>query len=147
MSCVRLLLNELECCQLSGARPIDSVMAPFSDLDAFKASYELGLAVFRSTEHWPKREMFGMSAQIRRAAISISANVAEGAAKKGEKEFRRYLDISLGSLAEVQVMLRFAKDLQFVSHQEADDLEALRAVAGRLRRRLYQAISARLSPS
>lgn len=115
-------------------------MAPFDNLDAFKASYELGLAVFRSTERWPKREIFGLSAQIRRAAMSISANIAEGSAKNGEREFRRYLDISLGSLAEVQVMIRFAADLHIISSKEAESLESLRSLAGRLTWRLYKAI-------
>jgi four helix bundle protein len=116
-------------------------MAPFDELHAFKKCYDLGLRVYRSTEHWPKREMFGLSAQIRRAATSAALNIAEGVVKKGGRELRRYLDISMGSLAEVQVILRYAKDLEFMSLEENEQLEAHRESASRLTWRLYEAIS------
>ncbi len=120
-------------------------MAPFDDLQAFQKCYDLGLRVYRSTEHWPKREMFGLSAQIRRAATSASLNIAEGVVKRGGREFRRYLDISMGSLAEVQVILRFAKDLEFIAREESEQLESQRESASRLTWRLYEAISKGLS--
>jgi len=109
-------------------------------LESFKKSYEFGLAVLESTENWPKREMFGLSSQIRRASTSISINIAEGFAKRGGKEFRRYLDIALGSLAEAEVLLRFARDRKFVTLEEWRRLEASRREAGRLTWGLYKAI-------
>jgi four helix bundle protein len=118
-------------------------MTPFDRLDAFKSSYEVGLAIYRSTIKWPKREMFGLSVQARRAANSISLNIAEGASKKGPREMRRYLDIALGSLSELQVILRFAKDLKMASEEEIADLEKLRGESGRLTWKLYQAIQSR----
>jgi four helix bundle protein len=112
-------------------------MATHENLLAFRKSYELGLAVLRSTETWPKREMFGLAAQARRASTSISVNIAEGVAKRGRHELRRYLDIALGSLAELQVLLGFAKDMGFVPQREAEELEGLREEAGRLVWGLY----------
>lgn len=115
-------------------------MAPFDKLEAFKASYQLGLATYRCTERWPKREMFGLSSQARRAAFSVSLNIAEGSSKRGPREMRRYLDIALGSLSEVEVILRLAKDLELAPLDEIDGLEKQRSLAGRLTWKLYQAI-------
>ena len=115
-------------------------MATHDRLEAFKKSYAFGLAVLDSTEHWPKREMFGLSSQVRRASTSISINIAEGFAKRGGKELRRYLDIALGSLAESEVLLRFARDRKFISTDKWKDLEASRQEAGRLVWGLYKAI-------
>jgi four helix bundle protein len=76
---------------------------------------------------------------MRRASTSVSINIAEGFAKRGGKELRRYLDISLGSLAETEVLLRFARDRAFISIQEWTRLENSRAEAARLTWGLYEA--------
>jgi four helix bundle protein len=73
--------------------------------------------------------MFGLSAQARRAAYSVSLNIAEGVGKRGSRELRRYLDIALGSLFELEVILRFAKDLEFSPANEIRELEELRSKA------------------
>jgi four helix bundle protein len=114
-------------------------MATHEHLIAFRKSYQFGLAMLRSTEKWPKREIFGLASQARRASTSISINIAEGFAKRGRNEFRRYLDIALGSLAETQVLISFAQDMDFISSGEASTLEELRAEAGRLVWGLYAA--------
>jgi four helix bundle protein len=104
-------------------------MAPYDKLEAWQTSYQLGLAIIRATDRWPKREMFGLSAQARRAAYSVSLNIAEGVGKRGSRELRRYLDIALGSLFELEVILRFAKDLEFSPANEIRELEELRSKA------------------
>jgi four helix bundle protein len=71
-------------------------MMPFEKLEAWKASHRLALEVYRATQTWPKQEQYGLTSQARRAAVSVSANIAEGAAKRGRKEFGRYLDTALG---------------------------------------------------
>lgn len=118
-------------------------MAPYDRLEAWQASYVLGLAVIRATERWPKREIFGLSAQARRAAYSVSLNIAEGIGKRGGRELRRYLDIALGSLFELEVILRFAKDLSFSPIKEIEELAELRNRAGRLTWRFYESVSKR----
>jgi four helix bundle protein len=60
------------------------------------------------TESWPVAERFGLTIQVRHAALSIPTNIAEGAANRGHREFRRYLDIALGSLSELTYLLRLA---------------------------------------
>jgi four helix bundle protein len=67
--------------------------------------------VYRQTERWPIQERYGLTSQIRRAAVSAPANIAEGAAKRGNREFRRYVDVALGSLAETAYLLKLSKDL------------------------------------
>jgi four helix bundle protein len=107
-------------------------MAPYEKLEAWQASYQLGLAIIRTTDRWPQREMFGLCAQARRFAYSVSLNIAEGIGKRGSREFRRYLVIALGSLFELEVVLRFAKDLEFSPEDEVLRLEEMRSKAGRL---------------
>jgi four helix bundle protein len=114
-------------------------MAPYDRLKAFEKSYELGLAVLKSTERWPKLHMYGLAAQARRASASVSINIAEGVCKRGRRELRRYLDIALGSLAETEVLLRFARDMKFIPADEMRALEPSRDEAGRLTWALYEA--------
>jgi len=77
-------------------------MATYEQLKAWQVSQELALAVYAATDAWPKAELFGLTSQARRAVHSVAANIAEGYAKRGGRELRRYLDISLGSLAELE---------------------------------------------
>ena len=72
-------------------------MRPFDRLEAGRVAYDLALAVYRETKTWPQDERFGLIAQVRRAAFSIPANIAEGASRRGRKDFARYLNIALGS--------------------------------------------------
>jgi four helix bundle protein len=101
-------------------------------LKAWQSAQALTLEIYRITKLWPSEERYGLIAQIRRAAVSVSANIAEGSAKRGPREFRRFLDMSLGSLAEIHVYLLLAKELDFVTPAEWGQLEALRDHTGRL---------------
>ena len=113
-------------------------MMPYERLTAWQAAHELVLAVYRSTEAFPKNEMYGLTSQLRRAAFSIAANIAEGAAKRGNGEFRRFLDIAIGSLSEVSYAIQLAKDLGIVQTEEAERLEAVRTKASKLTWGLYK---------
>ena len=105
--------NDTERAQLVMHLPLRSLacgMQRYESLKAWAHAHTFALAVFKATESWPKREWYGVAAQIRRSAYSVPANIAEGAAKKSRKEFRRYLDIAIGSLDETHYGLRFARD-------------------------------------
>ncbi|MBL8978711.1 MAG: four helix bundle protein [Gemmatimonadetes bacterium] len=117
-------------------------MAPFERLEAWQLCHSLVVQVYRLTEGWPSQERFGLVSQVRRAAVSITTNIAEGSAKRGGREFRRFLDISLGSLAELTYLLRLAKDLGYLAPDAHAELEAMRDRAGVVTWRLYQAITA-----
>lgn len=116
-------------------------MTPFERLDAWHRCHELTLAVYVGTADWPKSELYGLVSQIRRAAVSAEANIAEGSAKRGRREFRRFLDISLGSLAEVACLLRIALDLGYLNDAGSDRLHQARERASQVTWRLYQSMS------
>jgi four helix bundle protein len=100
------------------------------------------------TASWPKIEQYAMTSQVRRAACAAAANIAEGSAKRGSREFRRFLDMSLGSLSELCYLLRLGRDLGYLTPDRWGELEAIRDHAGRLTWGLYRAISGRAqSPS
>ena len=101
-------------------------MMPYERLDAWRVCHELVLSVHRETRGFPSDERYGLTAQLRRAAFSAAANIAEGSAKRGSAEFRRFLDIALGSLAEVAYGLMLARDLGYLNAakwKQLDDYE------------------------
>jgi len=115
-------------------------MIPYERLKAWEKCHELTLAVYRATSAWPKSETYSLTSQARRAAYSAAANMAEGAARQGVREFRRFLDISVGSLNELSYILRLARDLGLSTEADIQPLEELRQTAGKLTWRLYDSI-------
>jgi four helix bundle protein len=115
-------------------------MAIYHRLKASQRSHDLCVAVFRTTRSWPREERFGLTSQARRAAHSVAANIAEGCAKKGRSEFRRYLNISLGSLSELSYTLWLAKDLEILSEEEWRNLDQLHQKAGGMTWLLYKSL-------
>ena len=107
-------------------------MQPYEGLKAWHASHSLALAVFRATRSWPRSELYGLTAQLKRAAISAPTNLVEGRARLGSREFRRFVGISLGSLAEVGYLLRFAYELKLLSEHDWTALEKQRESASKL---------------
>ena len=86
-------------------------MKNFRDLGVWTKSYRLTLAVYRETKAFPKEEQFGLTSQLRRAASSIPANIAEGCCRNGDAEFRRFLFIAMGSASELECHILLARDL------------------------------------
>jgi four helix bundle protein len=107
-------------------------MLPYERFQAWQTCHELTQAVYRTTQRWPQNELYGLTAQARRAAFSAAANIAEGSAKRGAREFRRDLDISLGSLSELSYIFLLAKDLGLLHQEEFASLDPLRDRAGKL---------------
>jgi len=105
-------------------------MAPHKRFIAWQECHKLVLAVYKATESFPKHEIYGLTSQARRAAFSSAANIVEGAGRKGRNEFRRFLDISLGSLSEVEYALEVAAALGYL---KPDVYVALVAVHKRAR--------------
>jgi four helix bundle protein len=115
-------------------------MMPYERLHAWQKCHELVLAVYQHTKTWPTEERYGLVAQARRAAYSAAANIVEGCVKQGPREFRRFLDSSIGSLYELAYLLRLARDLGLERAVDLDKLESIRESAGKLTWRLYEAI-------
>ena len=115
-------------------------MAPYERFEAWQRSHALVIEIYRLSSRWPDHERFGLVSQVRRAAVSIPTNIAEGTAKQGPREFRRFLDTSLGSLSELTYLLRLARDLGYLTHEDHERIEAIRDGAGRVTWGLYKSM-------
>jgi four helix bundle protein len=118
-------------------------MKPFERLIAWQHCHTLVLYTYRITQQFPKSELYGITSQMRRAASSAAANIAEGVAKRGRLEFRRYLDITLGSLSELAYFARLAHDLRLLSDPDWAEFERLESEAGKTTMGLYKVIARR----
>ena len=90
-------------------------MKNHKDLDVWKLAMDLVEDIYSMAKQFPKNEVYGLTSQIKRAVVSVSSNIAEGAGRKGSKEFVQYLYISMGSLAEVETQILLAQRLKFVT--------------------------------
>lgn len=97
-------------------------MRDFRELKVWQKSHELILAIYKETERFPKSEIYGLTSQIRRAAVSIGANIAEGAGKNSRPDFARFLQISLGSGSELEYELLLACDLGYLRRERCIEL-------------------------
>lgn len=94
-------------------------------LEAFKIADELALAMYLSTNTLPASERYGLQSQLRRAAISVAANIVEGCARESEADYLRFLDIAFGSARELVYLTGLAQRLQYVEANAASKIEAL----------------------
>ena len=85
-------------------------------LDVWKLSIDLTIEIYEISTQFPKEEIYALNQQIRRAATSVPSNIAEGAARKYNKEFIQFLHIALGSLAEVETQLIISKKLKYIDN-------------------------------
>jgi len=91
-----------------------NVMHRYKDLTAWKVAISIVKDIYLITEKFPKHEQFGLTNQIRRAAVSIPSNIAEGAGKNTPGDFKRFLSIAMGSCNEVETQLIISKELGYV---------------------------------
>lgn len=90
----------------------------YKDLIVWQKSMDLVEHVYRATRAFPREERYGLSSQVRRAAVSVPSNIAEGQARSSPAEFRNFLSIARGSLAEVETQLLIATRLSYISMQD-----------------------------
>ena len=114
---------------------------PFQRLKAWEVSHRLVLGVYAESRRWPAEERYCLVVQARRAAVSVTSNLAEGSARLGGRELRRFADIALGSLAELASLLWTARDLGYMPKERWAALNALRDSAGKLVYGLARALS------
>jgi four helix bundle protein len=119
---------------------IDRTGKGFRKLLVWQKAHQLVLLIYKLTESFPKHEMFGLKSQLQRAMVSVPANVAEGYAAGGKGQFKRYLDIAQGSLAEAEYYLILAQDLTYITSSEYEQAELLRAETGFLLHRLIESL-------
>jgi len=104
----------------------------FRDLETWQTAMDLVAEIYRVTKIFPKDELYSLTSQFRRAAVSVPSNVAEGQGRDSTKEFLHHLSIAHGSLCEVETQLLIAQRLEYLSGEEADRLASLAASVGRL---------------
>jgi four helix bundle protein len=104
----------------------------YSDLVAWQKAMDLVSAVYLATSNFPKTEIYGLTSQLRRAAVSVPSNVAEGYGRSGRREFAHALSIALGSLAEVETQILIAERLGYLAPESRVSMVELSAEIGRI---------------
>jgi four helix bundle protein len=117
-------------------------MEDFKDLKVWTKAHELTLAVYRQTRIFPKEEMYGLTSQLRRAAASIGANIAEGCGRRSDGEMKRFLQIARGSASELEYHFVLARDLQLLGKDEFKNLEGKVLEVQRMSASLVQRLQA-----
>ena len=95
---------------------------PHKKLDVWQVAMAVAKTVYDLTRHFPEEEKYGLVSQMRRAAVSIPCNIAEGAARQGKKEFRNFLSVAQGSLSELDTQLEVSLMLGYLRRREIDEL-------------------------
>jgi four helix bundle protein len=95
-------------------------MRPHRNLDVWQKAVDFTVEIYRVTESFPKDERFGLTSQIRRASVSIAANIAEGAGRKSTKEFLKFLSIAQGSASEVETEIVIAHRLSYLDDRRVE---------------------------
>ena len=94
----------------------------FTDLNAWIIGHKLVLLIYRITKNFPRDEQFGLITQLRRAAVSITSNIAEGFSRNSYKEKSQFYSMALGSLTEVENQILISKDLGYISQEATEEL-------------------------
>ena len=98
------------------------IVRTYRNLDVFKGGYKLSLCIYKLTTSYPREELYGIISQIRRAAVSVVLNIAEGYGRKSKDEFKRFLRISLGSANETETLLMLSRDLGYIENKKCEEL-------------------------
>ena len=114
----------------------DTVASPrvrsFRDLRVWQKSMDLTVTIYRLTGSFPREEVFGLSSQLRRSAVSIPSNIAEGQGRLNTREFRQFLGVARGSTCELQTQLEIARRLGLGDSQLLNDAEGLSHEIGKM---------------
>ena len=117
-------------------------MAGYRDLKVWQCAVNLAEQVYEASEHWPKFEQFGMTSQVRRAAVSVPANIAEGQGRSGRKEFRHHLSIAYGSLCELETIVTLARMRRYCNEPTELALQSASGEVARLLKGLMRSLEA-----
>lgn len=121
------------------------MLKSFRELEVWQKAHTLVLDIYRVTERFPDRERFGITAQLRRAAYSVPANLAEGFGRRTTKEFLQFIAISNGSLEETRYFILLSKDLKFLAHGEYERLEEKAISIAQMLSALTRSLRSRIS--
>lgn len=110
----------------------EEVKYGYKNLLVWKKSDELAFKVYIETKKFPKEEIYGITSQLRRAALSAPTNIVEGSGRQGRKELKHFVNISLGSLAETEYLIDFSLRLGYLEEKTNRMLQSLRQEVGKL---------------
>ncbi|MEK7546779.1 MAG: four helix bundle protein [Patescibacteria group bacterium] len=109
-----------------------SKIKSFTDLEVWRESHKLVLMIYGLTKSFPREETFGLISQLRRAAVSITSNIAEGFSRHSAKEKIQFYSISHGSLTELQNQILIARDIKYINSEDFDNLSKQSIVVHKL---------------
>ncbi len=106
-------------------------MSNYRKLIVWQKADKLATLIYEATKCFPKHELFGITSQLRRSALSVPTNIVEGYSRKSRKEFKRFIDIALASLCESEYLLYFCKNIGYL-HQDTSNIDTLLTETDRL---------------
>ncbi len=112
--------------------------ARYKNLDIWKLADDLAFDIYKTTKGFPKDESYGITSQLRRVALSVPLNIVEGYSRKGDKELARFINISLGSLAEMEYLLDFSSRLGYLGNGDYGRLKSKGSELGSKMWRFYK---------
>ena len=115
----------------------------FQDLVVWQRAMEMTVAVYRATQSFPREEIYGLTSQMRRAAVSVASNIAEGRGRITSGEFRQFLGLAQGSNYEIQTQILVAKQLEMGKPELLDEAQALSIEVGKMLSALIASIGAK----
>jgi four helix bundle protein len=121
-------------------------MKDFRTLKVWEKAHALTLAVYKATEKFPKQELYALTNQIQRAAVSVPTNIAEGCGKDSDAELKRYFVISMGSSSELEYLLLLARDLNYLPEETHKTLHTDLTEVRRMLNAFIQKLKASTSP-
>jgi len=114
----------------------------FKDLIVWQKAYQLTLDIYKITAEFPKNEQYGLVTQMRRAAVSVVSNIAEGYARKGKREYINFLSMAYASLSELETQVLLSKDLEYIKEDRSKELLSLRNEVGGMLFSMQQKLAA-----
>jgi four helix bundle protein len=102
-----------------------SVEKPHKRLVSWQKTMDLVVNIYNTTKNFPKEEVYGLTSQLKRAAVSAPSNIAEGAAGRSNEQFKNFLNIAIGSLNELNIQIEIAFRVGYINQQKSDELQKL----------------------
>ncbi len=116
-------------CAKTRMKASDQEVNSFHDLAVWQKGMEMTKAIYQTTQHFPKREMYGMSDQLRRASVSVPANISEGWGRNTPRSYVHFLQVAKGSVSEVETIFLIAHDMGYVDPKRFEEvIEKIRTV-------------------
>ena len=113
----------------------------YADLEVWKRAMEMAVAIYRLTKDYPREELYGLTSQLRRAAVSVVSNIAEGKGRSSDRELVQFLCHSRGSLFELETQLSIGKSLGYGKEEEYAELKLQAARIGRMLNGLMKSVN------